>query len=171
MSLDLVRKNSSSPFHLQRSIVDQGGAGGAYEQGGFNPDMVYNNDAANQAVESFGKIVGAALGSRTASDNNDSNEAKVKRLQGKGTKLVEKSKNSAGDKQVKIDKKIDKIASRIDNTNKEISKYKESINPMAKASLTPITAEPTTAAKIAKSNPFASKGIELENKKREIKRY
>lgn len=61
MSLDLVRKNSSSPFHLQRSIVDQGGAGGAYEQGGFNPEAVYNNDLANEAIASFGKIVGAGL--------------------------------------------------------------------------------------------------------------
>lgn len=61
MSLDIVKKNSSSPFQLQRSMVDQGGSGGSYEQGGFNPDMVYNNDAANQAVESLGKIVGAAL--------------------------------------------------------------------------------------------------------------
>jgi hypothetical protein len=64
MSLNLVKKNSSSPFQLQRSIVDQGGEGGAYESGGFNPDMVYNNDAANAAVESFGKVVGAALSAR-----------------------------------------------------------------------------------------------------------
>lgn len=61
MSLDLVRKNSSSPFHLQRSMVDQGGAGGAYESGGFDPNNVYDNDAANAAIMSFGKIVGAGL--------------------------------------------------------------------------------------------------------------
>lgn len=61
MSLSLIKKNSSSPFHLQRSIVDQGGAGGAYESGGFNPDAVYNNDAANAAIISFGKVVGAGL--------------------------------------------------------------------------------------------------------------
>jgi hypothetical protein len=61
MSLDIVKKNSSSPFQLQRSMVDQGGAGGAYESGGYNPDAVYNNDAANAAVESLGKVVGAAI--------------------------------------------------------------------------------------------------------------
>lgn len=44
-------------------MVDQGGAGGAYESGGFNPDAVYNNDAANAAIVSFGKIVGAGLAS------------------------------------------------------------------------------------------------------------
>jgi hypothetical protein len=61
MSLDIVKKNSSSPFQLQRSMVDQGGAGGAYESGGYNPEAVYNNDAANAAVESLGKVVGAAI--------------------------------------------------------------------------------------------------------------
>lgn len=61
MSIGLVKKNSSSPFQLQRSIVDQGGSGGPYESGGFNPKALYNNDAANAAVESFGKTIGAAL--------------------------------------------------------------------------------------------------------------
>lgn len=69
MSLDIVKKNSSSPFHLQRSIVDQGGSGGAYESGGFNPDMVYNNDAANSAIESLGKVIGAAIYAK--GDNKD----------------------------------------------------------------------------------------------------
>ena len=59
MSLNIVKKNTSSPFHLQRSIVPQ--EGGSYQKGGFNPEAVYNNDAANEAVESFSKTVGAAL--------------------------------------------------------------------------------------------------------------
>jgi hypothetical protein len=59
MSLNLIKKNSSSPFHLQRSIVPQ--TEGAYQDGGYNPSAVYNNDAANEAVESFSKTVGAAL--------------------------------------------------------------------------------------------------------------
>ena len=42
-------------------MVDQGGAGGAYESGGFDSNNVYNNDAANAAIMSFGKIVGAGL--------------------------------------------------------------------------------------------------------------
>jgi hypothetical protein len=60
MSIDLIRKNTSSPFHLQRSIVPQG-EDGAYQRGGFNPDAVYNNDAANEAVESFSKTMGEAI--------------------------------------------------------------------------------------------------------------
>lgn len=59
--MDIIKKNSSSPFQLQRSMVDQGGSGGAYEAGGFNPSTVFNNDAANAAVESLGKVIGAAL--------------------------------------------------------------------------------------------------------------
>lgn len=59
MSLGLIKKNSSSPFHLQRSIVPQ--TEGAYQDGGYNPKAVYNNDAANEAVVSFSKTVGAAL--------------------------------------------------------------------------------------------------------------
>lgn len=73
MSLDLVKKNSSSPFHLQRSMVDQGGA---YESGGYNPDMVYNNDAANATIVSFGKIVGAGL---TAVGKNKEKPSKFKK--------------------------------------------------------------------------------------------
>ena len=45
--MNIVKKNSSSPFKLQRSMVDQGGSGGAYETGGYNPEAVFNNDAAN----------------------------------------------------------------------------------------------------------------------------
>lgn len=61
MSLKLIKKNSSSPFHLQRSIVPQGDEDGAYSKGGYNPEAVYNNDAANEAMESFSKTIGAAL--------------------------------------------------------------------------------------------------------------
>jgi len=59
MSLNLVKKNTSSPFHLQRSIVPQ--EGGAYQDGGYNPNALYNNDAANKAIESFSKSIGSAL--------------------------------------------------------------------------------------------------------------
>lgn len=59
--MDIIKKNTSSPFHLQRSIVPQGGGDSAYEQGGYNPYAVYNNDAANEAVESFSKTMGDAI--------------------------------------------------------------------------------------------------------------
>jgi len=93
MSLDLVRKNSSSPFQLQRSMVDQGGAGGAYESGGFNPDAVYNNDAANAAVESFGKIVGAAL-SAGIKDKKDPKIAEQNAIKSEASKTFKVKKDS-----------------------------------------------------------------------------
>ena len=76
MSLNLIKSNSSSPFRLQRSMVDQGGEGGAYESGGFDPNMVYNNDAANAAVESLGKVIGAAIYAK----GSDKDKEKIKKL-------------------------------------------------------------------------------------------
>lgn len=61
MSLGLVKKNSSSPFHLQRSMVAKANEEGSYAEGGFNPNAVYNNNAANAAIASFGDVVGDAL--------------------------------------------------------------------------------------------------------------
>jgi len=135
MSLDIVKKNSSSPFHLQRSIVDQGGSGGAYESGGFNPDMVYNNDAANQAIESLGKVIGAGLSSRTAGDENEANKNKLKRLQDKGTRLNDKSKSADPERKAKLEGRVLRVISKIDNTKKDISKYEESIKPSLKSTL------------------------------------
>lgn len=92
MSLDIVKKNSSSPFHLQRSMVDQGGI---YEQGGFNPDMVYNNDLANEAIESFGKIVGAGL--MAMGKNKDKDKPKSldeKTVKAKAAKTFKVKENS-----------------------------------------------------------------------------
>jgi hypothetical protein len=59
MNLKSIKNNTSSPFRLQRSIVSQ--EEGAYASGGYNPNAVYNNDAANAAVEGFGTMLGAAL--------------------------------------------------------------------------------------------------------------
>lgn len=75
MSLKLINKNSSSPFHLSRSIVPRGE--GAYETGGYNPKSLYNNDAANQAVESLGTTIGAALSSMVKKDKPKKEEVKA----------------------------------------------------------------------------------------------
>lgn len=92
MSIDLIRKNTSSPFHLERSIVPQS-EDGAYQRGGFNPDIVYNNDAANAAIESFSKSMGDIISNRdfnkkkkeevkkpTPPDQTAEKEAKVKKI-------------------------------------------------------------------------------------------
>lgn len=140
MSLDLVRKNSGSPFRLQRSMVDQGGEGGAYESGGFNPDMVYNNDAANTAIESFGKIVGAALGSRTAEDKNKSNEKKADRLENRAKKTESKKKQALESGNIRkadrMKERGERVEGRLKSTKAEIETYKKSQNPSVKATLT-----------------------------------
>lgn len=42
-------------------MVDKANEEGAYAEGGYNPNAVYNNDAANAAIASFGDAVGDAL--------------------------------------------------------------------------------------------------------------
>jgi len=139
MSLNIVKKNSSSPFHLQRSIVDQGGSGGAYESGGFNPDTVYNNDAANAAVESLGKVIGAGLSSRTEGDKNKSNEKKVERLEKRGERVEDKKQKSLEsgnlDRANRMQKRGERVESRLKETNKQIAAYKETQKPSLKATL------------------------------------
>lgn len=93
MSLNLIRKNSNSPFHLARSIVPQ--EGGAYQNGGYNPNALYNNDAANEAIESFSKTIGAALSSMPEKGKPKKEKEKAKVI----------SKNDLADKEIPIDLK------------------------------------------------------------------
>jgi len=101
MSLKLIKNNTSSPFHLQRSIVPQGDEDGAYARGGFNPDALYNLDAANAAVKSIGTTVGAALSSRSKKE-----DAKVEKNTDKGLEDFKKI-TSAADKKDKEQKSKD----------------------------------------------------------------
>jgi hypothetical protein len=139
MSLNIVKKNSSSPFHLQRSIVDQGGSGGAYESGGFNPDTVYNNDAANAAVESLGKVIGAGLSSRTAGDQNKDDLKTKERLDKKEKNIKDDSwKNAANDRtpqREKEQKKLDRIDRRQERVEGRITDYNKTQNPSLASTL------------------------------------
>lgn len=135
MSLNLVKKNSASPFKLQRSIVDQGGEGGAYEQGGYNPDIVYNNDGFNTAIESFGKIIGAALGSRTAEGKNKSDVKTKERLDKKEKAIKDDSWKNLGNDRMsqrdKSDKKLARIDKKQERVESRIVDYNKSKNPLA----------------------------------------
>jgi len=139
MSLNLIKKNSSSPFHLQRSMVDQGGEGGAYESGGYNPSMVYNNDAANEAVESFGKMVGAALSSRTAEDQNKSDIKTKERLNKKEARLSDKNSKLTGMADVSKSERIEKRLERVDKKQAKvegrINDYNKTKNPVVTSTL------------------------------------
>jgi hypothetical protein len=127
MSLNIIRKNSSSPFNQQRSMVNQSGEGGAYESGGYNPNSVYDGggDILN-AIVGFGSSIGAGLSSRTAEDKNESDVNKVSRLEKRKEKI--KGKNQ-------IDPRINRIDARIDKTNSRINKYNEFIKPTLKSDI------------------------------------
>jgi len=125
MSLNLVKRNSGSPFQLQRSIVDQGGEGGAYESGGYTGESTYNNDAANAAVESFGATIGAALSSRTPGDKNKSNIKSKQRLEKKSTRLKDKASKADYDKRTRLTDRAAKVDIRVKKKEESISKYEE----------------------------------------------
>lgn len=129
MNTRLIKKNTSSPFRQQRSMVNQGGEGGAYEQGGFNPDIVYSDNGISDGIAGFGKIVGAGLLSRTAGDVNDENERKVERLEKRNKRIDSKMSTADDNKKSRLEKRKTNINSRIDKTKKEIKEYEDSLSP------------------------------------------
>lgn len=154
MSLNLVKKNSNSPFQLQRSMVDQGGEGGAYETGGYNPAAVYNNDAANAAIESLGKVVGAAISSRTAADDNASDVKTKERLDKKQARLSEKKSKLTEmkdvSKSVRLGNRIERSENKEAKVIKRIGEYEKSQKLPTASTLTstlnPVSAKSETAA-------------------------
>lgn len=134
MSLGLVKKNSSSPFRLQRSMVDQGGEGGAYESGGYDPDNVYRDNGVTDAIAGFGKIIGSTLASRTSADKNASNEKKAARLERRGIKTESKKqealKSGNVDKADRLKARGERVEGRLKSTKAEIEEYNKSKNPV-----------------------------------------
>lgn len=131
MSLDLVKKNSNSPFHLQRSIVNQGGEGGAYESGGFNPDATYSDNGAASTIAGMGKIIGSSLASRTSEDLNKSNVERKTKLERKKDILEVKKKHSTSEGSKKhYENRIDRVEGRIKDKTKSIDEYTKKKNPV-----------------------------------------
>lgn len=127
MSLNIIRKNSSSPFNQQRSMVNQSGEGGAYESGGFNPNNVHDSGGEIlNAIVGFGSSIGAGLSSVTAEDRNEADKNKVSRLENR-------KKRIKGENQ--IDPRITRIDARIKKTNSRIDKYNEFVKPTLKSSI------------------------------------
>lgn len=130
MSLSLIKKNSSSPFHIQRSMVDQGGEGGAYESGGFDPNTVYNDNATSGAVIGIGKTIGASLLSRTSEDINESDIDRKSKLEDRKKNLESKKANSKSDKDTgKYNRRIERVEGRIENKTKSIEEYNKKKKP------------------------------------------
>lgn len=137
MSLGIVKKNSSSPFHLQRSIVDQGGEGGAYESGGYNPENVYNDNGISESIMGFGKVLAAGISSITAEDQNNSNIAKKARLEKRQGKIIDKMNidSNSDSRQNALSKRFDRVEKRKEKTSAEIKAYDETYKPTTKSSI------------------------------------
>ena len=127
MSIGLVRKNSNSPFHLQRSFVDQGGRGDSYESGGYNPNTIYSNGIIDSAIASIGDTVGSYLSSRTPGDINKSDIKKKQSLENRENRLADKrdklNKPSDTFKASRLDKRLGRISERKNEVNSKIEKY------------------------------------------------
>jgi len=134
MSLNLVKNNSNSPFRLQRSMVDQGGEGGAYESGGYTGKSEYTDGGMSDAIASFGKVVGAGLSSRTAEDKNKSDVKKEARLKTRAIKTESKKQNAleVGDisKSERMQKRGTRVEKKLKQTTADIKKYNESENKL-----------------------------------------
>lgn len=125
MSFSIIKKNTGSPFRLQRSIVDQGGAGGAYESGGYTGESTYNNDAASAAVESIGTTIGAALASRTPGDKNKANVKAKERLEKKSVRLKDKASKADYDKSTKLTDRATKVDTKVEKKKDLIAEYEK----------------------------------------------
>ncbi len=160
MSLNLVKSNSSSPFRLQRSMVDPGGEGGAYESGGYTGKSDYNDGGISDAIASVGKIIGAGLSSRTASDKNDANVKKEVRLKARAKKTEVKKQNALDsgniNKADRMKTRGERVEGKLKQTTADIKKYNESQKPTLKSDIAPVKEE-------TKAIPSAStKKIEID---------
>lgn len=131
MSLGIINKNTSSPFMLRRSIVDQGGQGGAYESGGFNPDQGYSDGGTANAIAALGNTIGAGLSARTAGDENKDDLAASKRLDKKSKRISDKisSSDTSEDKKKRLEKRLGNVGERKVKVESRISDYNEMVKP------------------------------------------
>ena len=135
MSLDIIKKNSNSPFQLQRSIVSQSGEGGAYEEGGYTGQADYSDGGISSGITGFGKIVGAGLSSVTAGDVNESNVKKSKRLTERSKKLTTKASESEGNKSTRLTNRSARIDKKVKGIDAEIKAYDEFVKPTLKSTI------------------------------------
>lgn len=131
MSLGIINKNTSSPFMLRRSIVDQGGQGGAYESGGFNPEQGYSDGGTANAIAALGNTIGAGLAARTAGDKNKEDLSTSKRLDKKSKRISDKisSSDTSEDKKKRLDKRLGNIGEKQVKVKSRIDDYNEMVKP------------------------------------------
>jgi hypothetical protein len=142
MSLQLLRQTVRSPFQLQRSMVDQGGAGGAYESGEFTGKSQYSDGGMAAAISSFGASISAGIDAISDKDMNKMNEKKADRLAVRGAKTEAKKQKAieSGDlsKADRMTKRGERVEARLGATNKKIEEYKQSKNPTLESDVKPV---------------------------------
>jgi hypothetical protein len=120
-------------------MVDKANEEGAYAEGGYNPNAVYNNDAANAAIASFGDIVGDALTKikpKAEATDGKAGDAKTERLDKKADRLERRSIKTENKKQEalksgnlnkadRMNKRGERLENRLNNTNNRLGEYKE----------------------------------------------
>jgi hypothetical protein len=149
MSLQLLRQTVKSPFQLQRSMVDQGGAGGAYESGGFTGKSQYSDGGMAAAISSFGQSIATGIDSISDKDMNKMNEKKATRLENRSqrTELKKQQATDAGNtkKADRMDKRNKRVEVRLGETNKKIEEYKQSKNPTLESDIKPVKPKTETS--------------------------
>jgi len=149
MSLQLLRQTVRSPFQLQRSMVDQGGAGGAYESGGFTGKSQYSDGGMAAAISSFGASISAGIDAISDKDMNKMNEKKATRLENRSqqTELKKQQATDAGNtkKADRMDKRNKRVEARLGETNKKIEEYKQSKNPTLESDIKPVKPKTETS--------------------------
>lgn len=145
MSLKLVKQSLNSPFQLQRSMVDQGGA---YESGGFSGQSQFSDGGAAAAISSIGSSVAAGINSITPGDKNKMNEKKAARLEVRSAKTEKKKELATAtgntSKTTRMEDRNKRVEGRLSDTNKKIKEYKESKNPTLESSIKPVTPKETS---------------------------
>lgn len=134
--MKLIKKHTASPFKLARSIVDQGGQGGAYESGGYDPNEYdASNEIMTASLEAGSRMFGAALGSMTKGDlnkirikGNERREKRIsnidKKLEKETTRMTDQGRQEVGTKKSKkLEEKKQRIQGRIDRNAKKIEEY------------------------------------------------
>jgi hypothetical protein len=157
MSLDIVKKNSNSPFQLQRSMVPQGGEGGAYESGGYTGQSAYSDGGVAASIAGMGQMLGAAISSRTAADDNASDVKKKERLDKRAVRLTEKMTSSKDPNQAaRIENRLGNIGKKQQETSARIKAYNEIEKPTLKSGIGDKAPLVTVNSKVTTEPPVAS---------------
>ena len=141
-------------------MVSQGGEGGAYEEGGYTGQSSYSDGGVAAAIAGMGQTLGAALGSRTAADDNASDINKKERLDKRTTRLTEKMMSTKDQNQAaRIEKRLGNIGEKQHETSTRIKAYSEIEKPTLKSDIVGKTTPIIVNAKVS-TIPTKEEGID-----------